>query len=82
MQTNAQNKPEFPDTSIIDVMKMAMSVGKVWACNGRQVAMKSEPLEAGWHKIGVSILPTTWECPNCGWPNSDESTECGRCGNG
>lgn len=72
----------FPDVTVVEAAQIAAASGTVLAINGGRIVFAREPLEPGWHKIGVSILPTTWECPNCGWPNSDESTECGRCGNG
>ena len=73
---------DFPDVTVIEAAQMAVKAGKVLAINGGRIVFMREPLELGWHKIGVSVKPKAWECSICGTSNDDADYSCKRCGNG
>ncbi|MHB0965549.1 MAG: hypothetical protein ACYC36_03755 [Bellilinea sp.] len=73
---------DFPDVTVVEAAQMAAKSGKVLAINGGRIVFMREPLDLGWHKIGVSVKPLAWECSVCGQTNSDWAETCGRCGNG
>lgn len=73
---------DFPDMTVVEAVRVAAKTGKVLAINGGRIVFMREPLESGWHKIGVSMSPGSWECSQCGAFNDDGVENCKRCGNG